>query len=712
LLHREYFEYLKRQNESSYEEFNHYYISRQLKRCTKIDSRIFDDKKLTIVQTEEEFNKKCSQKNPQIKNVHFLLQDKENKNLFVWQKSNGPISDLSEFILKREESIEQEKILKHGENIVIISAEPGMGKSTILDTFGHEELFFLKIVLNNFSGILSQLKENKIKLEQEDHDPIDFTLKRLLGKKEQLELKLLKHLAQERKLILMFDGVDEVIDYKDQVKGLIKAIQDKYEFMKIFVTTRSHLKAELENYFRTIAFDLNVFEEGDQIEFLCKYWRRCLELKGENEIGEAELKQFAQDLVVKMRKSLTPQISGLIGIPLQTKMLADVFLEEFYSRTEGRDEEEAPRVEIVNIAVLYHQFVETKVKIRFREKRQIKGNEDLYDSERRKFYSDFTKLSFKLLFNKSAKSLEEDLNDEKRIQEIIKYGVIIAFTANNKTPKFLHQSFAEFFLAKSCLQKIKDQKRIKDDKELKQILREERHFLIRKFLNDLMGNYENQQEPQKKKRKYEKEDFNKEIENCCRENLLSLLKYFIDDQGAQLKTRNEFLITATRNDHKEIVAFLLEKGIDINQTSNGGQTALMLASERGHEEIVKMLLEKDNIDINQTDKYGKTALMWASLKGHVEIVKMLLEKENIDINQTNKGGWTALMLATEQGHSKIVKMLLEKDNIDINQTTKYGSTALMLASMFGHKEIVKMLEAKVKEINLKMNKLEDITTNG
>ena len=129
---------MKRQNESNYEEFKNYYIPRQLKRCTKIDSRIFAEKQLTIVQTEEEFNKKCSQTNPQIKNLHFLLQDKDNKNLFVWQKSNGPISDLSEFILKREESIEQKEILKHGENIVIISAEPGMGKSTILDTFGHE----------------------------------------------------------------------------------------------------------------------------------------------------------------------------------------------------------------------------------------------------------------------------------------------------------------------------------------------------------------------------------------------------------------------------------------------------------------------------------------------------------------------------------------------------------------------------------------------
>ena len=48
-----------------------------------------------------------------------------------------------------------------------------------------------------------------------------------------------------------------------------------------------------------------------------------------------------------------------------------------------------------------------------------------------------------------------------------------------------------------------------------------RHFLIRKFLNDLMENYDNQKDENKND---EKEDFNQEIENCCRENLISLLK--------------------------------------------------------------------------------------------------------------------------------------------------------------------------------------------
>jgi hypothetical protein len=69
-------------------------------------------------------------------------------------------------------------------------------------------------------------------------------------------------------------------------------------------------------------------------------------------------------------------------------------------------------------------------------------------------------------------------------EEILEYGVIVAFSTN-KTPTFLHQSFAEFFLAKSSWQKLLEQNK-EIDKELEQILRDSRHFLVRKFLNDLI----------------------------------------------------------------------------------------------------------------------------------------------------------------------------------------------------------------------------------
>ena len=162
MFHKEYIEYLKRENKSNFDESKNYYIQRKLRRFIQIDKKILDkDKKnekketFTIVHTEENFNLKCKENN-QKESIHFLLLDNENKNL-IWQKSSDRISDLNDFIIKTDESclsIEEDKILDFRENILIISAEPGMGKSLILDKLvfdSNSDIFCLKIVLNNFT---------------------------------------------------------------------------------------------------------------------------------------------------------------------------------------------------------------------------------------------------------------------------------------------------------------------------------------------------------------------------------------------------------------------------------------------------------------------------------------------------------------------------------------------------------------------------------
>jgi tRNA A37 threonylcarbamoyladenosine synthetase subunit TsaC/SUA5/YrdC len=45
-----------------------------------------------------------------------------------------------------------------------------------------------------------------------------------LNKTNQQEISLFKHLAKDKKLTIMFDGLDEVNDYKEQVIQLIDAL--------------------------------------------------------------------------------------------------------------------------------------------------------------------------------------------------------------------------------------------------------------------------------------------------------------------------------------------------------------------------------------------------------------------------------------------------------------------------------------------------------
>jgi ankyrin repeat protein len=689
MLHDEWIEYLKRKNKSgNFRQIENSYIPRKLKRFIQIDRKLLETKKddLIIVHTEEEFNEKCRQ-NPLLKNIHYLIQDRNNQNQFKWQMSTGPVSALNGFIAKQDnESIEEEKIFqKSNEKILVIAAEPGMGKSLILDHFTQNssaENFFLKIILNTCTKSLSDA--NLIETLQNNECLIEFVLKSFLNKNDQQEILLLKNLAQEEKLTLMFDGLDEVTDYKEQIIQLIDALNKDNRIKKLVITTRNHLRQELEDHYRTFSFNLNTFDYEDQKNFLYNYWR-SLNLKSkERPTSIDKYEQNAEYLIERIKSMPSQSLNELIGIPLQTKMLADIYFERV------KNNEDFSHLKLNNIAELYNEFIESKIRYQverannFKIEQLSKKLKNYFEDTKEKFYSDHTKLSSLILFEENN---QNEVSSDEKIQEILAYGIIIEFTSG--VPTFLHQSFAEFFLAKTYLQKMKEQKRY--DKELEQILRDRRHFLIRKFLNDLMEIDVNQQEHREEK-KNENEDFKREIENCCRENLLHLLKYFIQDRGANLKTKNQFLIEASYCGHNDIFAFLLEKGIDVNQQDKwDGKTALIWASEQRHKEIALMLLQHKNIEINLQDKIGNTALMLASKYGHKDIVQMLLEHKDIEVNKQDNYSGTALIEASKDGHKVIVEMLLQHKNIDINQQNKIGSNALIEATRYGQTECAKIL---------------------
>jgi len=147
-----------------------------------------------------------------------------------------------------------------------------MGKSLILDNFtqnSSEDNFFAKIILNTCKKTLSNtnFKDNLPK------DLIEFVLKSLLNKTNEQEISLSEQLASKEKLTLMFDGLDEVNDYKEQVFQLIDALNKDKRIKRILITTRNQLREELEDHFKTFSFNLNNFDVENQKNFLHKYWR-------------------------------------------------------------------------------------------------------------------------------------------------------------------------------------------------------------------------------------------------------------------------------------------------------------------------------------------------------------------------------------------------------------------------------------------------------
>jgi hypothetical protein len=143
-----------------------------------------------------------------------------------------------------------------------------MGKSLILDNFTQnstKDHFFIKIILNTCKEAFKDNFDEKLKIA--NFNALDFILKDLLQKKDLLEINALKYLASKEKLVLMFDGLDKVSEFKSQVIALIDILQNN-KLKKILITTRNHLKEELEDYFKTVSFNLNNFNGQDQKVFL------------------------------------------------------------------------------------------------------------------------------------------------------------------------------------------------------------------------------------------------------------------------------------------------------------------------------------------------------------------------------------------------------------------------------------------------------------
>ncbi|MGR5939361.1 ankyrin repeat domain-containing protein [Bacillus pacificus] len=112
------------------------------------------------------------------------------------------------------------------------------------------------------------------------------------------------------------------------------------------------------------------------------------------------------------------------------------------------------------------------------------------------------------------------------------------------------------------------------------------------------------------------------------------LASFLLESGADIHIRakneneNTPLQAAIANKQIELVAFLIEKGSDVNVIQSGGWTGLHEAALLGNEEIIVLLLKNGaNKMIEKND--GKTAYDIALEKGHEHLLHYLHQEVNI-----------------------------------------------------------------------------------
>jgi hypothetical protein len=121
---------------------------------------------------------------------------------------------------------------------------------------------------------------------------IAFLFEKVL-KLDKLEFHLLKNLANSNRLIIIFDGFDEVLDYKDKLIDLIEKLRNiNINLNKIILTSREDAKKELQDKFQTFSYKMKKFEENDQIEFLTNYWKNL-----ETKLSEECLRSTAENII-------------------------------------------------------------------------------------------------------------------------------------------------------------------------------------------------------------------------------------------------------------------------------------------------------------------------------------------------------------------------------------------------------------------------------
>src|SRR6266480_1935699 len=95
------------------------------------------------------------------------------------------------------------------------------------------------------------------------------------------------------------------------------------------------------------------------------------------------------------------------------------------------------------------------------------------------------------------------------------------------------------------------------------------------------------------------------------------------------------LLRAAADGDANIVRELLAEGADVNGTTEGGRTALMLSALLGHEEIVTLLLNA-GANAQLQDKVGLTALDWATRRGFARIIQLIGNASSNELSdQTN-----------------------------------------------------------------------------
>eukprot|EP00435_Cladocopium_sp_Y103_P064334 s282_g26.t1 len=154
---------------------------------------------------------------------------------------------------------------------------------------------------------------------------------------------------------------------------------------------------------------------------------------------------------------------------------------------------------------------------------------------------------------------------------------------------------------------------------------------------------------------------------AARNGQLDAVRFLIENGARKDQTDNDkdtALERAAECCNFDIARFLIQRGANkdsfLTDATKSYKLKLLLAARQGYEEMVRFLVEV-GVDKEQTDYEGLRPLHIAAQEGHLEIVRFLVEC-GASRNSTTNAGKTALDLASEHGRADIARFLSELDS--------------------------------------------------
>ncbi|RXG54179.1 hypothetical protein Avbf_15905, partial [Armadillidium vulgare] len=366
-----------------------------------------------------------------------------------------------------EESFTCSEIFEN-ENFVIVTGDPGSGKSVLLKHLSIEVKIFYK---DRFWVILIPLNTCQNYLDDYDNFNVDNVidyLAKIENCKNDFSKNALRYFLYNNRLILLFDGFDEIHEHSKQEKilGLLKFLKNENLTKHMWITSRPRCVRQIEEVLGCAAFDVNDISEDEQVKLVIDEWK--LYYGNDNSIVNL-IEENASNFVKNINDYISTDESDFLGVPLLTYMFSHAY----------KNEAVKPSIfpKGVGLVRLFEDFILSKYNIFFTEKVKVEKilqndfinvNEKRYQLYALKYSEIISPEHFDILSN----AVETDLSFDsieilKRIGLIYENSSVSTETSSAST--FIHASFAEYYIADlllSITENCKDENILKSVKSI------------------------------------------------------------------------------------------------------------------------------------------------------------------------------------------------------------------------------------------------------